>query len=91
VGILPDAEFMNTVVALEEGDVLALYTDGVSEQENEAQEQFSVDRLKAVVLKDEYESATAIVDGVANAVSKWAGATEQEDDLTVVVAKIRQC
>jgi hypothetical protein len=31
------------------------------------------------------------VDGVANAVSKWAGATEQEDDLTVVVAKIRQC
>lgn len=89
VGILADAEYMNTVVALEQGDILTLYTDGVSEQENEAEEQFSVDRLKAMVLQDEYETAPAIVDGVADAVSRWAGTKEQEDDLTLVVAKIR--
>ena len=89
VGILPDAEYTNAMVALEQGDVLALYTDGVSEQENEAEEQFSVERLKAMVLQDEYETASAIVDGVADAVSRWAGTKEQEDDLTLVVAKIR--
>ena len=88
VGILPDAEFQNTLVALEPGDVLTLYTDGVSEQENTAEEQFSVDRLKATVLKDEYEKATQIVEAVTDAVVEWAGAKEQEDDLTVVVAKI---
>ena len=88
VGILPDAEYTNAIVVLEQGDVLVLYTDGVSEQENEAEEQFSVERLKAMVLQDEYETAPAIVDGVADAVSRWAGTKEQEDDLTLVVAKI---
>jgi len=88
VGILPDAEYTNTVVQLECGDVLTLYTDGVSEQENVAEEQFTVERLKGVVVKDEYGCAEAIVDGVATAVAEWAGAKEQEDDLTVVVAKI---
>jgi serine phosphatase RsbU (regulator of sigma subunit) len=89
VGILPDAEYVNAVVELEQGDVLTLYTDGVSEQENVAEEQFTVERLKGVIVKDEHESAVAIVEGVAGAVAEWAGAKEQEDDLTVVVAKIR--
>lgn len=89
VGILPDVEYTNTVVSLEQGDVLALYTDGVSEQENEAEEQFSIERMKGIVLQDEYQTAPAIVEGVADAVSKWAGTKEQEDDLTLVVAKIR--
>lgn len=88
VGILPDAEYTNTVVQLECGDVLTLYTDGVSEQENVAEEQFTVERLKGVVVKDEYGCAEAIVDGVATAVAEWAGAKEQEDDLTAVVAKV---
>jgi len=89
VGILPDAQYFNTVVALEEGDVLTLYTDGVSEQENVTDEQFSVERLKGNLLMRENETAAVIVDGVADAVSVWAGAKEQEDDLTVVVAKVR--
>jgi len=89
VGILPDAQYANTVVALEEGDVLTLYTDGVSEQENEAEEQFSTDRLRGMVVRDEKETAATIVDAIADAVSGWAGTTEQEDDLTVVVAKLR--
>src|SRR5262249_38285050 len=53
VGIIPDAEYANIIVELERGDVLTLYTDGVSEQENLAEEQFTVDRLKGVVMKDE--------------------------------------
>jgi sigma-B regulation protein RsbU (phosphoserine phosphatase) len=88
VGILPDAEFVNTVVQLERGDVLALYTDGVSEQENTSEEQFSVERMKGVVVKDENETAAQIVERVSGAVAEWAGAKEQEDDLTLVVAKI---
>jgi sigma-B regulation protein RsbU (phosphoserine phosphatase) len=88
VGILPDAEYFDTAVPLQQGDVLAMYTDGVSEQENAAQEQFSVDRLKIVVMKDETATAEAIVNVVTDAVAEWAGSTEQEDDLTVVVAKI---
>ena len=88
VGILSNAEYFDTSIALQRGDVLALYTDGVSEQENAAEEQFSADRLKMIVSKYENATAEAIVNGVADAVAEWAGSTEQEDDLTVVVAKI---
>ncbi len=88
LGILPDAQFSNTVVSLESGDFLTLYTDGVTEQENDACEQFSVDRLKVILLKDREEGAAQIVSAVGDAVSAYAGRTEQEDDLTMVVVKV---
>ena len=87
VGILPSAEFSNTVVPLERGDILTLFTDGVTEQENEQGEQFSMDRLRRAVLSNEGEPASAAVTGIADAVSAYAGTTEQADDLTVVVVK----
>jgi serine phosphatase RsbU (regulator of sigma subunit) len=88
VGILPDAQFANTVVPLEQGDILTLFTDGVTEQENDHGEEFSMDRLKDVVLRSEGESARGVVVNVAEAVSTYAGACEQADDLTVVVVKV---
>jgi serine phosphatase RsbU (regulator of sigma subunit) len=88
VGILPDAQFSDTVVKLESGDILTLYTDGVTEQENENEEQFSIDRLKNLILNKETDSAATLVSDVTEAVSTFAGTKEQEDDLTLVVAKI---
>jgi sigma-B regulation protein RsbU (phosphoserine phosphatase) len=88
MGILPDAQFTNTLVPLEPGDIFILYTDGVTEQENESQEQFSLDRLKALVLSKESEPAANMVADIGEAVSNFAGTTQQLDDLTVVIAKI---
>jgi serine phosphatase RsbU (regulator of sigma subunit) len=88
VGILPDAQFSNTVVPLERGDILTLFTDGVTEQENEHGEEFSIDRLRQIVLSKEAESASVAVADIADAVSAYAGSTEQSDDLTVVVVKV---
>jgi sigma-B regulation protein RsbU (phosphoserine phosphatase) len=88
VGILPDAQFTNTVVPLEQGDFLTLFTDGVTEQEDEQGEEFSIDRLRQVVLREQGESASAAVANIAEAVSAYAGAREQADDLTVVVMKV---
>ena len=88
VGILPDAQFADTTVPLQQGDILTLFTDGVTEQENENDEQFSLDRLKDLILSKETDSAAEIVADVTEAVSVFAGTKEQEDDLTVVVAKI---
>ena len=88
VGILPDAQFSDTVVTLEPGDILTLFTDGVTEQENENDEQFSLDRLKHLIVSKESYSAAQLVADVTEAVSTFAGTKEQEDDLTIVVAKI---
>jgi serine phosphatase RsbU (regulator of sigma subunit) len=88
MGILPDAQFSNTLLPLEPGDILTLYTDGVTEQENENEEQFSLERLTKLILSKETEPATALVADISEAVSTFAGTTEQTDDLTVVIAKV---
>lgn len=88
VGILPAAEFSNTVVSLERGDILTLFTDGVTEQENERGEEFSVERLESVVLNKQNEPASVAVNEIADAVSAYAGGQDQADDLTVVVVKV---
>jgi serine phosphatase RsbU (regulator of sigma subunit) len=88
MGILKDAQFANTVVALDSGDILTLFTDGVIEQENEAGDEFSLNRLEGAVRSKEAEPAAALVAGITEAVSTFAGTKAQADDLTVVVVKI---
>ena len=88
MGILKDAQFSNTVIALEEGDILTLFTDGVTEQENEAGDEFSISRLEQVVVSKETEPAAALVTHITDAVSTFAGTKPQVDDLTVVVVKV---
>jgi serine phosphatase RsbU (regulator of sigma subunit) len=88
MGILKDAQFSNTVVALDPGDILTLFTDGVTEQENEAGDEFSISRLVDVVSSKQAEPAAALVADITAAVSTFAGTKAQADDLTVVVVKI---
>jgi serine phosphatase RsbU (regulator of sigma subunit) len=88
LGILPQAQFSNTVVTLDSGDILTLFTDGVTEQENEAGDDFSIDRLEEVVRSKETEPAAALVTQISKAVSAFAGENPQVDDLTVVVVKV---
>jgi sigma-B regulation protein RsbU (phosphoserine phosphatase) len=88
LGILKDSNFSDTVVTLEKGDILTLFTDGLTEQENDAGEEFSVARLEQVVLKQQAESASNLVGHITDAVSTFAGDKPQADDLTLVVVKI---
>jgi serine phosphatase RsbU (regulator of sigma subunit) len=88
MGILPQAQFSNTVVTLDQGDILTLFTDGVTEQENEAGDEFSINRLEQVVRSKETEPASALVTQISEAVSTFAGEKPQVDDLTVVVVKV---
>jgi serine phosphatase RsbU (regulator of sigma subunit) len=88
MGILKDAQFSNTVVALESGDILTLFTDGVTEQENEAGDEFSVSRLEEVLRNNQTVPAATLVADITEAVAAFAGTKIQADDLTVVVANI---
>ena len=88
LGILPDARFSDTMMTLEADDVLTLFTDGVTEQENDQGEEFAVERLEETIRSAESGSANAIVARVVEAVSTFGGETEQADDLTIVVLKL---
>jgi serine phosphatase RsbU (regulator of sigma subunit) len=88
LGILDNAVYSNVTINLEAGDILALYTDGVTEQENNQSDQFSVDRLEKVLDEHAHDTAVSAVDAICEAVPAFAGMVEQSDDFTVVVAKV---
>jgi serine phosphatase RsbU (regulator of sigma subunit) len=88
LGILSGANYSDASITLAPGDILTLFTDGVTEQENEQGEEFSVDRLESVICREGSASAAEVVQHVSEAVAAFAGETEQADDLTLVVLKV---
>ncbi len=88
LGILSGAKFSDASVTLGHNDILVLFTDGVTEQENEQGEEFSVEQLEEVIRSRETESAAEVVAHVSEAVTAFAGDKEQADDLTMVVLKV---
>ena len=73
------------------GDVLVIYTDGVSEageSEDGDSEEFGEERLIAAIRKQETQSAAEILDGILSEVLQFSRG-EQADDMTLIVAKGR--
>lgn len=68
------------------GDVLVLYTDGISETENKDGEPFGKERILKVLNKIE-GSAQEIVDAIMNDLRDFAGFEKLDDDITVLVMK----
>jgi len=89
LGVLPDARYEERPIPLREGDVLLLYTDGVSEAENEHGELFGEQRLEDVVREGPGATASAILDRIVAAVRAWTGDRGgPTDDLTLLVARV---
>jgi len=70
------------------GDVLALYTDGVTEASNDRGEEFG-ERLLIEALRQYRElSCQALLEAIVDGVRRFAS-QEQHDDITVIVAKFK--
>lgn len=87
LGIIPDPHFAPGELALEPGDVLLFYTDGITEAMNPERELFGDDRLAAVLRATHHQTPAAIVAAVLAAVNAFAGDAPQADDMTMVVIK----
>jgi len=85
LGVMPDLEFGIDEAVLQPGEALVLYTDGVSEAENPDNEEFGMDRFKAVLADSPPASAVAINDAAFAAVSESAADRSPSDDLTCLV------
>lgn len=96
LGVLPENTYAAADVPLETGDILVLYSDGVTEAERprsgaaEADEPefFDDHRLETAVRDARGRSASEIVQAVVDAVRDFASGAEFSDDLTLVVVKI---
>ncbi len=84
LGIKPDASFESGQIALERGDLLAILTDGVTEAENEAGEEFGEARLLSLFARPAQASAAAALKEIMSAVDAFVGAARQHDDITAL-------
>jgi sigma-B regulation protein RsbU (phosphoserine phosphatase) len=84
VGLLPDAEYRNQRVVLSEGDSLVLFTDGVTEAENESEEQLGLDPVCTLVSALHGTHASVILDAIENHVQSFIGDAPAADDVTLM-------
>lgn len=89
LGVFPQAHYEAEQLSLTPGDVLVLYTDGVTEVANAKEELFGEERLLACLETHRNASAQAIVEAVRQAVEAFTGREAgYEDDFTLLVLKI---
>jgi sigma-B regulation protein RsbU (phosphoserine phosphatase) len=73
---------------LESGDILLLFTDGVTEAMNTAREEFGEARLIALLKAHADKSASKIIEHIVEQTSHFQPAGEQHDDITLVCIKL---
>ncbi|MCC6368791.1 MAG: PP2C family protein-serine/threonine phosphatase [Bryobacterales bacterium] len=91
LGLFPMRTFGEREFRLSNGDILCIYSDGVSEAQNRAEEEFETDRLAECLRQHSAEPAAAIVDHVFAAIDTFAGEMPQFDDITLMVVKRERC
>lgn len=87
LGAFENIELEEKRVDLDSGDLLILYTDGVTEAIDPHEREFSLHRLKEVVTSNAKRSAQEILDSIVNAVDSFAQDAPPFDDLTLVLVK----
>ncbi|MDR1579498.1 MAG: SpoIIE family protein phosphatase [Synergistaceae bacterium] len=91
LGVMEDADFITQETSFGEGDILLLYTDGVTEAMNEHGELFGERRLFELMSYLARENgdvdAKSIVKAVNSAVHEFAGGAEQADDITILALR----
>lgn len=87
LGLLPPGlPYEETAVAIERGDCLVLFSDGVADAQNADGEEFGDERLLALV-NGSTEAAEAIVGAVFDAIDAFAAGAPQFDDITIMVLR----
>jgi len=91
VGFEPDisAHIREVRFDLEQGDVLVLYTDGVTEAVNEHSEEFGLDRLCNLVKKNHTLTSAKIVENILSELRGFIGKADVYDDISLMVIKQR--
>jgi serine phosphatase RsbU (regulator of sigma subunit) len=90
LGLFPTLECPTGERQLNAGDVFAIYTDGITEAFNDRDEEFGEDRLIDALRKHGDRNPKDVVAAIFDEVRQFSP-REQRDDVTLIVAKCRNC
>ncbi|MFP4322474.1 MAG: SpoIIE family protein phosphatase [Anaerolineales bacterium] len=87
VGIFKAAQYEQKSAQMAPGDILVMYTDGITEIINEAEEEFGEERLQTLICDHASASPSEIVARIREAVHGFSGSPARFDDETLVIIK----
>lgn len=87
VGLMPGSGYDGAMVEIGPGDVLVMYTDGVTEAANTENEEFDTPRLEALTREGAAGNVATLLDRVYDEVALFTTGMPQGDDITMVILK----
>ena len=89
IGLFEGAAWETGALTLVSGDLLALFTDGVSEAPAPDGEEFGAERLAELLRAHRARPLKTVIDVVLDALRQWSGPVDAHDDVTLVLARVR--
>ena len=87
LGALDESKYTDTVISLEVGDTLLIFSDGISEARNPADEEYCEERIVKALIGNPHLDAAGIIDHIIDEVNTFADSRDQMDDMTIVALK----
>jgi serine phosphatase RsbU (regulator of sigma subunit) len=88
LGVFEDTEYLDRVIEYNPGDLLLLYTDGITEAYNESFEEFGEERLFELVRANRDAAPDDLRDEIMRRVGDFTAGVEPADDATMVVVRL---
>ncbi len=88
IGLLDGRQYDEVELAVEPGDIVMFYSDGVDEQLNDKGEEYGRDRIMRVLTKRGTETPQAIADAIIASIDKFRSAVPIYDDQSVIVLRV---
>jgi serine phosphatase RsbU (regulator of sigma subunit) len=88
LGLMEDSPYKKATVSLTSGDIVVLFTDGVTEATNMQEELYGEERLRLIILANRRLSAGEITNKILLDVQEFTGEAPQSDDITLLVVKV---
>jgi sigma-B regulation protein RsbU (phosphoserine phosphatase) len=87
LGIIPNFNFEQETVQINPGDLLIIYSDGITDAMNKDQVLFGEERFKQVIETNKNVASKELMDRIHDAIYNFIGTTPQMDDITLVIVK----
>lgn len=87
LGMMDDFPFQDDSVQIHPGDIMVIFSDGVTEAMNGEEVQFGDARLRDTIIEHRNEDARTMLESIVSTVKSHAGAAPQMDDITILVVK----
>jgi sigma-B regulation protein RsbU (phosphoserine phosphatase) len=88
IGMIDEAEYDQEAIELHPGDRVYFYSDGVPEAMNEKLDQFTDDRMLAIISQGASSSLSSSVDGLFEAVRTWCSPKGPRDDVSILGCEV---